>query len=110
MNRFYGAVTGADKESIPQEIKCHSRIINSKNTNCGCCTFRRSFTVKNGPIEEKINITKQEYSLLEQLFCCYLFNKYLGVMFERNSCSGCDCSGYSGCDCSGCDCDCDDDD
>jgi hypothetical protein len=93
------SLSGGDKDAIiPQEIKCPIRIINSKNTNCGCCTFRRSFTQKTGTVETKINVIKQEYSLLEQLFCCHLFNKYLGVMFECNSCSGCDCD---------CDCDCD---
>ena len=94
-------INGADKYGIvPQEIQCPASIINSKNTNCGCCTFKRSFTVKHGLIETKINITKQEYSILERIFCCYLFNKYLGIEFEHNSCSGCS-------DCNDCDCDCD---
>lgn len=77
-------VTGADKE-IPQEIICYRPQIISNDTNCGCCTFRRSFRVQNGPGEpEKIKYTKQEYSLIEQLLCCYFFNYYCNVLCESN--------------------------
>jgi len=49
-------INGADKYGIvPQEIQCPASIINSKNTNCGCCTFKRSFTVKHGLIETKMS-------------------------------------------------------
>ncbi len=98
-------ITGASKdEIIPQEIQCPTRVINSKDTNCGCCTFKRSFTVKHGLIDTKVNVNKQEYSLLEKMFCCYLLNNYLGIAFECNSCSGCD---YACCgSCGSCDYDC----
>ncbi len=101
-------ITGADKCGIiPQEIQCPTQVINSTNTNCGCCTFRRSFTVKHGLIDTTVNVTKPEYSLLEKMFCCYLLNNYLGIAVEYNSCSGCDCTYCGSCgSCGSCDYDC----